>query len=45
VIPQDENSVYVRFAEPQMAITPGQVVVFYEDDIILGSGIIYKQGR
>ena len=45
VIPQDEHSVYVRFTEPQMAITPGQVVVFYEDDTILGSGIIHKQGR
>lgn len=30
----------VMFKEPQMAVTPGQAVVFYEDDLVLGSGII-----
>jgi tRNA-specific 2-thiouridylase len=30
----------VAFDEPQMAVTPGQAVVFYEDDLVLGSGII-----
>lgn len=39
IIPGD-NSVTVKFDEPQMAITPGQIVVFYNGDTVLGSGVI-----
>jgi tRNA-specific 2-thiouridylase len=45
VKPQDDYSVYVKFAEPQMAITPGQEVVFYDGDTIIGGGTISRRGR
>jgi tRNA-specific 2-thiouridylase len=34
------SDVRVIFKEPQMAVTSGQSVVFYQDDIVLGGGII-----
>ena len=34
------TEVFVKFAEPQMAITPGQLAVFYKSDTVLGSGWI-----
>lgn len=32
----------VTFKEPQRAVAPGQSVVLYQDDVILGGGIIFK---
>ncbi len=44
VTPQDDNTVYVKFAEPQAAITPGQAIVFYDGDKVAGGGTIIKRG-
>lgn len=38
--PSGEDRVHVKFREPQMAITPGQAVVFYQDDMVVGEGTI-----
>jgi len=45
VEPQDGGQVYVKFSLPQAAITPGQAVVFYDGDKVLGGGTIVKRGN
>ena len=39
----DKNQIRVVFDQPQRAITPGQAVVFYLGDILVGGGIIAKR--
>jgi tRNA-specific 2-thiouridylase len=41
-ITQSENGFSVQFLHPQIAVTPGQSIVFYKDDIVLGGGIIER---
>lgn len=36
----EENGIRVEFTEPQRAITPGQAVVLYDGDLVIGSGTI-----
>ena len=38
--PLAEDRVAVRFDEPQRAVAPGQAVVFYDGDMVLGGGWI-----
>ena len=38
--PLADGKIKVTFDEPQRAITPGQAVVFYDGDYVVGGGII-----
>ncbi|MFZ3063338.1 MAG: aminomethyltransferase beta-barrel domain-containing protein, partial [Actinomycetota bacterium] len=40
VTPLPDGRVAVLFDQPQFAITPGQSVVFYQDDLLLGGATI-----
>ena len=42
ISPSDNGAVYVKFNEPQLAITPGQAVVFYDKDSVVGGAIIER---
>jgi tRNA-specific 2-thiouridylase len=42
VSPESDGTAQVAFDEPQSAVTPGQAVVFYEGDVVLGGGWIAK---
>jgi tRNA-specific 2-thiouridylase len=42
VYPLEDGSVRVEFDQPQRALTPGQAVVFYDGDTVVGGGTITK---
>ena len=42
VFPEGDGGVRVLFDEPQRAITPGQAVVFYAGDVVVGGGEIKR---
>jgi len=35
-----DGEMIVQFDQPQTAVTPGQAVVLYDDDVLLGGGWI-----
>ncbi|HWI54924.1 MAG TPA: tRNA 2-thiouridine(34) synthase MnmA [Desulfobacteria bacterium] len=42
IYPLEDGKMRVTFVEPQRAITPGQAVVYYEGDYVVGGGTIIR---
>lgn len=38
---QKEEGIYIKFDEPQRAISPGQFAAWYDEDKLIGSGVIH----
>ena len=39
---KDKNKILVEFKEAQRAISPGQAIVFYDGENVVGGGIIFE---
>ena len=42
VIEPHTDGLLVKFETPRKAVTPGQAAVFYQDDLVVGGGVILK---
>ena len=42
VTPMQDGRISLHFDEPQRAITPGQAVVLYDGEVVLGGGVILR---
>jgi tRNA-specific 2-thiouridylase len=42
VSPERNRAIRVQFLQPQRALSPGQSVVFYDGDLVLGGGILQR---
>ena len=42
---REDGRLQVIFDEPQRAVTPGQSVVFYDGDTVVGGGVIEEACR
>ena len=40
LLKKNKNHLLIKFQEPQLAITPGQSIVFYVNNKLVGGGII-----
>jgi tRNA-specific 2-thiouridylase len=40
LFPHEKDKAKILFTEPQKSVAPGQSVVFYKNDIVMGGGII-----
>jgi len=45
ITPLDIARAHVKFREPQMAIAPGQAIVFYDGDKVIGGGTIEQERK
>ena len=41
--PAEGDRLRVQFERPQRAVTPGQAIVFYHDDVVLAGGTIARR--
>ena len=42
IIPAPGQQVVVEFTEPQRAVTPGQAIVYYQGELVVGGGTIVR---